>query len=101
MEPRHAFVSVIGAMASDADLFQVVQALRASGRCPNFLHRWHEQSDQNRDYGDDHQQLDQWERPTAGFVHGLFLDTLAKPEINLVPANNVPVATWFDVSTGS
>ena len=44
------------------DLLQVVAALHAGGRLANLLHGRQQQADQDRDDGDDHQQLDQRKR---------------------------------------
>jgi hypothetical protein len=46
-------------------LFQVVAALGAAGRLPRRLHGREQQGDQDRDDGDDNQQLDQCESGPA------------------------------------
>jgi hypothetical protein len=51
-----------------AELLQVVVALRANSRFATFLHGGQEQADQHRDNGDHHQQLDQRKGPAAGRV---------------------------------
>ena len=48
-------------MQSQADLLQVVDALGAAGGLAGRLHGGQQQGDQDRDDGDDHQQLDQGE----------------------------------------
>ena len=60
---EHVVIGVQG----DADLFEIVLALNAIGRFTHALHRRHQQRDQDRDDGDDHQQL--YERE-AGSTHG-------------------------------
>jgi hypothetical protein len=45
----------------EADLFQVIGALRAAGRLAGGLHGRQQERDENGDDGDHHQQLDQGE----------------------------------------
>ena len=50
----------------DRDLVQVVLALAAGRRLADFLHSGHQQTNENRNDGDNDQQLDQRKRgPTA------------------------------------
>ena len=48
-------------MRSQRKLFQMIAALKISGRFPRRLHGRQQQADQHRDDGDDHQQFDQRE----------------------------------------
>src|SRR5262249_52941296 len=59
---RQPFVHVVVHVHGQAELLEVVLALGAGGRRPHLLHRRHQQADQHRDDGDDHQQLDQGKR---------------------------------------
>ena len=60
----------------DADLLEVVDALRAAGGLSRRLHRGEQERDQDRDDGDDHQQFDEGECasshvfPLAGALPG-------------------------------
>jgi hypothetical protein len=56
-----------------ADLLEVVLALDPGSRLAHLLHRGHEETDQDRDDGDHHQQLNEGESPTgviAQPIHG-------------------------------
>src|SRR5262249_19810997 len=60
---------VVVAVAGDANLLEIVEALDAGRRLADFLHRRQEQADEDGDDGDDDEQLDQRERaawPQAG-----------------------------------
>src|SRR5690349_8351989 len=52
-------MSVAIEMDGDADLFEVIDARRATSRGASHLHGWNHQRDQNPDNGDDYQQLDE------------------------------------------
>jgi hypothetical protein len=53
------------AVHGDAELLEVVLALQARGRLADLLDGGDQQADQDGDDRDDHQQLDQRERPAA------------------------------------
>ena len=55
-------VGVVMILPRQADLFQIVLALRDPGRFPRRLNGRQQQRDQNADDGDDDQQLDKGER---------------------------------------
>jgi hypothetical protein len=50
-------------VASDAQLLEVIAALRACGGFADLLDGGQQQADQDRDDGDDHQEFDQREAP--------------------------------------
>jgi hypothetical protein len=50
---------------SQADLFEVISALQASGGFAGRLHGWQQQADENTDDGDDDQKFDQGESRVA------------------------------------
>jgi len=54
---------------AQADLLQVIDALRPPGRFARGLHGGEQQRDQDRDDGDDHQELDQGEAATCLRCH--------------------------------
>ena len=58
------------AVQSEADLLHVVRALRAGSRIAYFLHGGDQQGDEDRDDGDDHQQLDKRETAQADLARG-------------------------------
>ena len=63
---------VVGLMVvvqPQADLLEVVDALRASRRFASGLHRWQQKRDQDSDDGDDHQEFDQSEASSRSPIH--------------------------------
>src|SRR5262249_33526213 len=56
-----AAVAIVIVVTGDGELVQVVLAVRPVGRLPDFLHRRHQERDQDAEDGDRHQQLDQRE----------------------------------------
>ncbi len=54
------------ALEGQADLLEVVGALRARGRFTNLLHRGNQQGDEDRDDGDHHEQLNEREARFLG-----------------------------------
>src|ERR1022692_4962988 len=57
-------------VTGERELLHVVGALGPGARFSHLLHSWHEQGDQNRDDGDDHQQFNKRERcSTLTFDH--------------------------------
>ena len=50
---------VVGVVRRQSNLLEVVLATHAAGGLADLLHRGQEQSNEDRDNGDDHQQLDQ------------------------------------------
>ena len=61
---REDQVDVVEVVQGDAELLQVVDALRAAGRLARRLHGRQQQGDQDGDDRDHHQQLDQRETMT-------------------------------------
>ena len=57
-------------LRADAELLEVIRALRAAGRFAGGLHRGKEQRDQDADDGDDDEQLDQGEAGSAIQLRG-------------------------------
>ena len=62
---REGVVDVVVVVQGEADLLQVVDALRPPGRLARRLDGGQEQGDQHGDDGDDDQQLDQREAAAA------------------------------------
>ena len=62
---REGLVSLVVAVQRQADLLQVVDALRPARRLTRRLNGGQEQTDQHGDDRDHHQQLDQGEPPSA------------------------------------
>src|SRR5205085_5857837 len=56
---REGIVGIVVVVGSQTELLQIVPAAHTVRRFANFLHCWQQQADQNRNDGDDHQQLDQ------------------------------------------
>src|SRR5262249_12348317 len=61
VEAWHALLGIDVVVDGDADLLQVVQALRACRGVPDLLHGRDKKTDEDSDNGDDDQQLDQCE----------------------------------------
>ena len=62
---REAADGVVVVVHGQADLLQVVDALRPAGGLPRRLDRREQEGDQDRDDGDDDEQLDQREPAMA------------------------------------
>src|SRR5262249_47033177 len=72
------FVFAVIGMQSQGHLFDIVRALRPSGRGADLLHRRHQKGDQNSDDCDDDEKLDQRERgATAPARNGVQHDGLS------------------------
>jgi hypothetical protein len=63
-----ALVNAVIVVGRQAELFEVVAALDALRRGPDLLDRGDKQADEDRDDGNDHEQLD--ERETLPASHG-------------------------------
>ena len=66
--PGRSAARLLVVVHRQADLLEVIGALNAAARLARRLHGRQEQGDQDRDDGDDHQQLDQCESGTI--FHG-------------------------------
>src|SRR5687768_13994743 len=66
---RIHFMGIVVAVECQADLLQVIRALRAAGAFASGLDGGKEQGDQDADDGDDDQQLDQREASNARTTH--------------------------------
>ena len=71
--PRQPADDVVVIVDGDADLLQVVDALRAPGGLARGLDGGQQQRDQNGDDRDHHQQFDQGETSASRFTHGQLL----------------------------
>src|SRR5262249_49792935 len=61
---REAAVSPVEVVGGEGNLFEVVDALEAGGGFTHFLHRGHQEADQDGNDGDHNQELDQG-KPTS------------------------------------
>src|SRR5262249_32890401 len=88
-------VAVVVVVDGQADLLEVVGALQACGGLADLLHRGEQQADEDRDDGDDHQQLGQGEARAGprgdGESHGTPSCDSGTDEVEPFPPGRVQV----------
>ena len=95
-------VGVVVAVHAQADLLEVVLALGTGGGRTDLLHRGQQQSDQDRDDGNDHQQLDQGKPRTAATQPGMsrshrtsfVTKRTRRQKVNVTPTRASGQAIW-------